>query len=73
MQECCEYKKFQCQSFSYSERLGVCNLIPYDVTEQKTSKDLQESSIYNFYLRIPFFNKTESNLNYNDGKCYQRR
>lgn len=73
MQLCCEYEKFNCQSFSYSERLGVCNLIPDDITEQKSSKDLQDSTIYNFYLRIPFSYNSDYNLNYNDGKCYQRR
>ena len=70
---CCGYTKFQCRSFSYSEKLFVCNLIPDFITAAKSSKDLDESNIYDFYLRIPFFDKDEDELDYNDGKCYQRR
>lgn len=73
MEKCCYRTDFRCQSFAYSEKKKICNLISREFTEQKSSKDLEKTPLYNFYLRIDFFNKDQDENFYDDGACYQKR
>lgn len=73
MEKCCYRTDFRCQSFAYSEKKKICNLISREFTEQKSSKDLEKTPLYNFYLRIEFFNRDQDENFYDDGVCYQKR